>query len=117
MPTFLFFKNGQKYTEVRGADAGKLQSIVAELAASAKPNVMDTPGRTLGAASATAATGPAFRPGVPRPGRQAPAGRSWSLPSSFNLINALLTFFGLYFASLFSVRIFAAIPVGSWTAN
>ncbi|KAI1493365.1 thioredoxin-domain-containing protein [Biscogniauxia mediterranea] len=100
MPTFLIFKSGSVIETIQGANPPALTSAVekaVKLAGTSAPGAsFQTPGRTLGGASAGAALG--------RRGGQTLGGRPSRLRSlsPFNIINALLTFFGLYFVSLFS---------------
>eukprot|EP00842_Homolaphlyctis_polyrhiza_P004278 jgi/Hompol1/4851/HPOL_001651-RA len=66
MPTFMFFKNGSKLSEVVGADINKVERLVAELAGSSSASGFpEKGGRTLSdskgatpAAAASAATDP-----------------------------------------------------------
>ncbi|KAI1263503.1 thioredoxin-like protein [Xylariaceae sp. FL1019] len=92
MPTFLIFKSGSVIETIRGANppalTGAVEKAVKLAGTTASGASFGTPGRTLGGPGAA-------------PARRSGGGRPWSF-SSFNVINALLTFFGLYFASLFS---------------
>jgi thioredoxin 1 len=89
MPTFLIFRSGSVVQTLRGADPRGLTTAVenaVKLAGAAK-SAYSTPGRTLG--------GPSGRPS-----------QSLWWPLSWNIngfLNPLITFFGLYFISLFSV--------------
>lgn len=111
MPTFLIFKSGAVIETIRGANPPALTAAVEKaikLAGTAAPGAsFANPGRTLGAggsngsnsSSSSSSATPARRGGSNTLG-----GRSWtSSLSPFNIINTLLTFFGLYFVSLFSV--------------
>lgn len=98
MPTFLIFKSGSVIETIQGANPPALTAAVekaVKLAGTAAPGAaFKTPGRTLGAGGPTP------------PSRPSAGGRTLGRPakfSPFNLFNVLLTFFGLYFASLFSV--------------
>ncbi|KAI1323627.1 mitochondrial small ribosomal subunit Rsm22-domain-containing protein [Xylariaceae sp. FL0255] len=100
MPTFLIFKSGSVIETIRGANPPGLTAAVekaVKLAATAAPGAsFGTPGRTLGAGGAgSGSAAPRRTSGQSLSGRLAGF-------SSFNIINALLTFFGLYFTSLFS---------------
>ncbi|KAI1080587.1 thioredoxin [Whalleya microplaca] len=98
MPTFLVFKNGSVIDTIQGANPPALTAAVekaVKLAGTSAPGAsFKTPGRTLGAPSSGA---PARSSGNTLGGR----GRSWNF-SPFHFFNAILTFFGLYFVSLFS---------------
>ncbi|KAI0125372.1 thioredoxin-like protein [Xylariales sp. AK1849] len=95
MPTFLIFKNGAVIDTIQGANPPGLTAAVekaVKLAGTSAPGAsFKTPGRTLGGPAAT----------VRRSGGGQSLGRPWRL-NSFNVLNAILTFFGLYFVSLFS---------------
>ncbi|KAI1504835.1 thioredoxin [Biscogniauxia marginata] len=97
MPTFLIFKNGSVIETIQGANPPALTSAVekaVKLAGTSAPGAsFQTPGRTLGGAPAGATSA--------RRGGQTLGGRPSSF-SPFNIINVILTFFGLYFVSLFS---------------
>jgi thioredoxin 1 len=100
MPTFIIFKNGSAIETVQGANPPALTAAVekaVKLAGTAAPGAaFKTPGRTLGGGDGKGPA-PARRPGAPG---------AFSRPSSFtpfNIMNVLLTFFGLYFVSLLSV--------------
>ncbi|KAI0149467.1 thioredoxin-like protein [Xylariaceae sp. FL1272] len=97
MPTFLIFKSGSVIETIRGANppalTGAVEKAVKLAGTAASGASFGTPGRTLGGAGSAPAR---------RSGGQTLGGRPWWSFSSFNVINALLTFFGLYFASLFS---------------
>lgn len=98
MPTFLIFKNGAVIETIQGANPPALTAAVeksVKLAGTAIAGAgFKTPGRALGG------SGPAASRGS--------AGRTLGRPSSFSpfkIFNVLLTFFGLYFVSLFSVSL------------
>lgn len=97
MPTFLIFKNGSVIDTIRGASPPALTTAVekaVKLAGSGPSGApFAVPGRTLGGGNNTTAR---------RSQGNTLGGRPWSF-SPFNFVNALLTFFGLYFASLLSV--------------
>lgn len=99
MPTFLIFKNGSVIETIQGANPPALSSAVekaVKLAGTSAPGAsFKTPGRTLGVDPTSSST-PARRSG------QAFGGQPWRF-SPFHFFNAILTFFGLYFVSLFSV--------------
>ena len=90
MPTFMIFKNGSVVNTIKGADPRALTAAIESAAKSAVPSYLSNPGRTLGSAPASASAGPS---GV----RQA---SSWSFNA---ILNAIITFFGLYFISLFAL--------------
>ncbi|KAI1408112.1 thioredoxin [Hypoxylon sp. FL1857] len=98
MPTFLIFKNGSVIETIQGANPPALTSAVekaVKLASTAAPGAsFNTPGRTLGGGGSSSGT-PVRRSG------QAFGGQPWRF-SPFHFFNAILTFFGLYFVSLFS---------------
>ena len=104
MPTFLIFKSGSVIETIRGANPPALTAAVekaVKLAGAAAPGAsFSMPGRTLGGGGSSGMT-PARR------GWNTLGGRSWASFSPFNFVNALLTFFGLYFASLLSVCLYA----------
>ncbi|KAH9895351.1 thioredoxin-like protein [Xylariomycetidae sp. FL2044] len=112
MPTFLIFQNGSVIETIQGANPPTLTSAVekaVKLAGTSAPGAsFKTPGRTLGG------TGGASRSSGG--GRTLGGGRSWNL-SSFNIINALLTFFGLYFTSLFSFDPYKAAENSDFNVN
>lgn len=90
MPTFILFHNGKAINTLRGANPSDLAALVGEAArlkGQAKPGAsFASAGRTLGG------EGVGSRPG------------------SFDakgLLNSLVTFFGLYFATLLSARVVA----------
>lgn len=97
MPTFLIFKNGSVVDTIQGANPPALTAAVEKAVKLAGPGgasqgtVFKTPGRTLGGPGGSGGSG----------GQR--LSRPWSF-SLFDFFNAFLTFFGLYFASLFSVR-------------
>lgn len=108
MPTFLVFKNGAVIDTIQGANPPALTAAVekaVKLAGNTAAGAsFKTPGRTLG--------GPAASSGTPgrRSGGQTLGGRPWKF-SPFHIFNAILTFFGLYFASLFSVSQHPCLPL------
>ncbi|CAJ2504162.1 Uu.00g115560.m01.CDS01 [Anthostomella pinea] len=114
MPTFLIFQNGSVIETIQGANPPALTAAVdkaIKLAGTSAPGAsFKTPGRTLGGEPARAT--PARRGG----GQTLGGGRSWNL-SSFNIINFLLTFFGLYFASLFSFDPYKAAELSDFNVN
>ncbi|KAK8000672.1 putative thioredoxin [Apiospora arundinis] len=94
MPTFLIFKNGSavKLAGPGGASGGGAQGAV-----------FKTPGRTLGG-----------------PGSRGSGGQRLSRPWSFSpfaFFNAFLTFFGLYFASLFSFDPYKAAEASDFNVH
>lgn len=91
MPTFLVLRNGSVIETVQGANPPALTAAVDKAVKLAGPAVPAGPGRTLGGSGTAGGGGSGAR--VQRP-------MSWDLN---NLINAVITFFGLYFVSLFSV--------------
>ncbi|KXJ93733.1 thioredoxin-like protein [Microdochium bolleyi] len=108
MPTFIIFRGGSEHKKIAGADPGKLTSEVSEavkLAGAAAGPSFSTPGRTLGGA-----------PGH-KLGSRGGAGRGWSIPSPTKFFNALITFFGLYFASLISFDPYKAAENSSYNVN
>lgn len=94
MPTFLVFRSGKVIQTLRGADPRGLTSAVenaVKLAATMKQTYSySSTGHTLG--------GPSVRP---RQSLQQPWTWTWNVKGWFN---AIVTFLGLYFISLFSVR-------------
>jgi thioredoxin 1 len=97
MPTFLVFKSGSVIETIKGANPPALTAAVEKaikMTGAAAPGAsFAAPGRTLGSAGSRS---------LQRPGYGGLGSRLWRFsPSSF--ANALLTFFGLYFVSLFSV--------------
>lgn len=95
MPTFLIFKSGSVIETIQGANPPALTAAVekaVKLAGNVAPGAsFKTPGRTLGGPQTSG-------------GRGARGG--WGTLSSrltpFNILNTILTFFGLYIVSLFS---------------
>lgn len=96
MPTFLVFKSGSVIDTIQGANPPGLTAAVEKAVKLAGPGggaqgaVFKTPGRTLGGSGASSSRG----------------GRKFSRPWSFSALgffNAIMTFFGLYLVSLFSV--------------
>ncbi|KAI1098323.1 thioredoxin [Jackrogersella minutella] len=112
MPTFLIFKNGSVIETIQGANPPALSAAVekaVKLATVSAPGAsFGTPGRTLGGVSAS---GTAAR----RSG-QAFGGRPWRF-SPFHFFNAILTFFGLYFVSLFSFDPYQAAEKSQFNVN
>ncbi|KAK9770826.1 putative Thioredoxin-like protein [Seiridium cardinale] len=95
MPTFLIFKSGSVIETIQGANPPALTAAVeksVKLAGNVAPGAsFKTPGRTLGGSG----------PAAPR----SAGGRTLGRPSKFspfNFFNVMLTFFALYFVSLFS---------------
>lgn len=91
MPTFLVLHNGAVVQTVQGANPPALAAAVEK-----------------GVKLAGAAAGPAFGSGGQRLGGSgiAARGRSLGRPAAWDLrklVDAIITFFGLYFVSLFSV--------------
>ncbi|KAI8624942.1 thioredoxin-like protein [Xylariaceae sp. FL1651] len=114
MPTFLIFKSGSIIETIKGANPPALTTAVekaVKLAGTSAPGAsFTTPGRTLGGSgSAGLAT-------ARRNGGQTLSGRSWSF-RPFNIINALLTFFGLYFTSLLSFDPYKAAERSDFNLN
>jgi len=101
MPTFLVFKSGSVIETIKGANPPALTAAVekaVKMAGAAAPGAsFAAPGRTLGSGGSGGGGG-----SLQRPGRGGLSSRSWRF-SPFNFTNALLTFVGLYFVSLFSV--------------
>jgi hypothetical protein len=101
MPTFLIFRSGSVIETIQGADPRKLTSAVenaVKLAGAAKP-VYSSVGRTLG--------------GTAPPGRQ-----SLSRPLNIKgFVDAIITFFGLYFYSLFSFDAYTAAEKSPFNVN
>ncbi|KAL2107069.1 hypothetical protein VUR80DRAFT_5725 [Thermomyces stellatus] len=100
MPTFILFHNGRAIKTLRGANPSDLAALVGEAAklkGQGKPGAsFATPGRTLG--------GEGVR----------------SRPGSFDakgLVNSLVTFFGLYFASLLSFDPYKAAESSTFNVN
>ena len=86
MPTFKIFHNGTCIETIKGANPPALTAAIknaVKLGGPATGDVFKTPGRTLGGDS-----------------RSAPLSKQWNVKGIFD---ALITFFGLYFVSLFSV--------------
>lgn len=95
MPTFMIFRNGEVINTIKGADPRGLTVAVTDAAGSAQakaPAYLNTPGRTLGSSPPAAAAGAPLK----APRKAAP----WSIG---RFINAILTFLGLYFVSLFAL--------------
>lgn len=96
----MIFRNGEVINTIKGADPRGLTSAVADAAGSAQakaPAYLNTPGRTLGSSPAAFASG-ASASGAPAKAPRQPA--PWSIGG---FINAILTFLGLYFVSLFAL--------------
>ncbi|KAI1464580.1 thioredoxin-domain-containing protein [Daldinia caldariorum] len=110
MPTFLIFKNGSVIDTIQGANPPALTSAVekaVKLANVSAPGAsFKTPGRTLGSGSSSAV----------RRGGQSLGGQPWKF-SPFNILNAILTFFGLYFVSLFSFDPYKAAERSQFNLN
>ncbi|KAH7037161.1 thioredoxin [Microdochium trichocladiopsis] len=109
MPTFIIFRSGSEFKRIAGADPGKLTSEVSEaakLAGAVSAPSFTTPGRTLGGSS-----GQKLGSGGGR------AGRGWSIPSPTKFLNALITFFGLYFVSLMSFDPYKAAENSNFNVN
>ncbi|KAF3064628.1 Thioredoxin-like protein [Daldinia childiae] len=113
MPTFLIFKNGSVIETIQGANPPALTSAVdkaVKLATVSAPGAsFTTPGRTLGGNSSSSVT-------PTRRGGQSLGGQPWKF-SPFNIINAILTFFGLYFVSLFSFDPYKAAERSQFNLN
>ncbi|KAI1379877.1 thioredoxin [Hypoxylon crocopeplum] len=111
MPTFLIFKNGSVIETIQGANPSALTSAVekaVKLAGTSAPGAsFKTPGRTLGAGSSGTSA---------RRSGQTLGGRPWKF-SPFHFFNALLTFFGLYFVSLFSFDPYKAAERSHFNVN
>jgi len=104
MPTFLIFRGGSVVNTIRGADPRGLTAAVENAVklspAAAKPT-FSTPGRTLG--------GPSARPRT-----------SLNRPLSATLYSwyqAIFTFLGLYFTSLFSLDPYTAAENSSFNIH
>ncbi|KAI1182453.1 thioredoxin-like protein [Nemania serpens] len=106
MPTFLIFKSGSIVETIRGANPPALTAAVekaVKLAGTAAPGAsFAIPGRTLGGSGSNGSNSSSSTP-ARRGGNNTLGGRSWTRFTPFNVINTLLTFFGLYLVSLFSV--------------
>ncbi|KAI1110673.1 thioredoxin-like protein [Nemania sp. NC0429] len=105
MPTFLIFKSGSVIETIRGANPPALTAAVekaVKLAGSAAPGAsFAIPGRTLGGTGGNGSSSSSATP-ARRGANNTLGGRSWASFTPFSIMNTLLTFFGLYFASLFS---------------
>lgn len=94
MPTFLVFHNGSVVNTIQGANPPALTAAVEKAVKLAGPgggSSFSSPGQRLGGSGL---------------GSSSRGSRSLSLPRRWNLnkfIDAVITFFGLYFISLFSV--------------
>ncbi|KAI1779184.1 thioredoxin-domain-containing protein [Hypoxylon cercidicola] len=112
MPTFLVFKNGAVIETIRGANPPALTAAVEKAVKLAGASAggggvsFRSPGRTLGAGTGA----PARRSG------QAFGGRPWNV-TPFHFFNAILTFFGLYFVSLFSFDPYKAAESSQFNLN
>jgi len=109
MPTFIIFRSGSEHKRIAGADPGKLTNEVSEavkLAGAAAAPSFSTPGRALGVSS-----GQKLGSG----GRR--GGGGWSIPSPTKFLNALITFFGLYFASLITFDPYKAAENSQFNVN
>lgn len=88
MPTFMIFKSGRAIETIQGADPRRLTSAIesaVQMASTITPPVFSSSGRTLGG-------------GPPR------SGQSLQRPVNFQgMIQAIITFVGLYLYSLFSL--------------
>ena len=104
MPTFIIFKGSSELQRVRGADTRSLtdavEKAVKSVAISAPGASFQTPGRTLGGGGGARAGA-----GAGASGGQTLGGRRRKPFDLFGFFNAILTFFGLYVASLISVRV------------
>ncbi|KAI2466500.1 thioredoxin [Annulohypoxylon bovei var. microspora] len=116
MPTFLIFKNGSVIETIQGANPPALSSAVekaVKLAGTSAPGAsgasFKTPGRTLGGSPPSSGT-PARRSG------QAFGGQPWRF-SPIHFFRAILTFFGLYFVSLFSFDPYKAAEKSQFNVN
>ncbi|KAI1172866.1 mitochondrial small ribosomal subunit Rsm22-domain-containing protein [Nemania sp. FL0916] len=117
MPTFLVFKSGSVIETIRGANPPALTAAVekaVKLAGTSAPGAsFAIPGRTLGG-STSGGNGAPARGGR---GTYALGPRPWASFGSFNILNSLLTFFGLYFVSLFSFDPYKAAERSSFNLN
>lgn len=96
MPTFLVLHNGAVVQTVQGANPPALAAAVekgVKLAGAAAGPAFGSGGQRLGGS------------GVAAPGRSLGHSVAWDLRK---LVDAIVTFFGLYFVSLFSVSTFLA---------
>ncbi|KAI1392449.1 thioredoxin [Hypoxylon trugodes] len=111
MPTFLIFKNGAVAETIQGANPPALIAAVekaVKLAGTSAPGAsFKTPGRTLGGSSSGAST---------RRSGQAFGGQPWKF-SPFHFFNVIITFFGLYFVSLFSFDPYKAAEKSHFNVN
>ncbi|KAI1120496.1 thioredoxin-like protein [Nemania abortiva] len=116
MPTFLVFKSGSVIETIRGANPPALTAAVekaVKLAGTAAAGAsFSMPGRTLGGSGSNSSAAPARRSG-----NSTSSGRSWASFSPFNFLNTLLTFFGLYFASLLSFDPYKAAERSDFNLN
>ncbi|KAI1246365.1 hypothetical protein MGN70_013264 [Eutypa lata] len=122
MPTFVIFKGTSELQRVRGADPRSLTDAVekaVKLASTAAPGAsFQSPGRTLGAGGGGGSAAPAGRGATSGGGGgQTLGGRKRSSFSLFNFFNAVLTFFGLYVASLFSFDPYKAAEASDFNVN
>lgn len=101
MPTFLVFKSGSVIETIRGANPPALTAAVekaVKLAGAGASGSFSGTGRTLGPEPGSkSATG-----GAARPARGPVQGSSFDIA---NIIRVIVTFFGLYFVSLFTVSL------------
>jgi len=100
MPTFLIFRNGSVIQTIRGADQRQLSQAVenaVKMAGPAKP-VYSSVGRTLGGA----------------PTRGQSLNKPWI---SKGFLQAIITFFGLYLVSLFSLDAYGAAQNSYFNIN
>ncbi|KAI5867558.1 mitochondrial small ribosomal subunit Rsm22-domain-containing protein [Durotheca rogersii] len=113
MPTFLVFKSGSVIETIQGANPPALTNAVekaVKLAGTSAPGAsFKTPGRTLGGTSASPSGAT-----LARRGGQTLSGRTFGL---FSILSAILTFFGLYFTSLFSFDPYKAAENSDFNVN
>ncbi|KAI0172498.1 thioredoxin-domain-containing protein [Hypoxylon sp. FL1284] len=115
MPTFLVFKSGSVIETIRGANPPALTAAVEKAVKLAGAGAggggasFSSPGRTLGSGPSSSGT-PARRSG------QAFGGRPWNI-TPFHFFNAIITFFGLYFVSLFSFDPYKAAESSKFNVN
>ena len=99
MPTFLILHNGTVINTIQGANPPALTSAVEKAVKLAGPgggnSFQSSGGHRLGGAGVG-----------PRPGASVARPLRWDLNS---IINAIISFFGLYFYSLFSVRVSSSL--------
>ncbi|KAI1343472.1 thioredoxin [Xylariaceae sp. FL0016] len=108
MPTFIIFHNGTELEKIQGANPPALTSAVEKAVKKANVSApgasFKSPGRTLGG------------PGPSARGGQTLGGRPWKF-SPFHIMNAILTFFGLYIVSLFSFDPYKAAERSDFNLN